>query len=76
MSEAPNENAKPLPLQMSLVPSPDGVSDGAIRGNMQQAGTNVGKYVRVWVQFPTDIDEDEVLLKLIVWFAPLYEGIP
>jgi hypothetical protein len=65
-----------IPLTMTLVPAPDGTSQYAIRGNMQQAGTNVGRYVKIWVQLPGDTNDDNVLLKMIVWNAPLYQGIP
>lgn len=76
-TESPDTTAKkPIPLELTYVPSPDGVSEGAIRGNLQQLGTNVGKYLRLWVVLPSDLDEDEVILKMVTWYAPLYVGVP
>jgi hypothetical protein len=76
-AESPDQGGgTPIQLEMQLVPSPDGTSQYAIRGNMQAAGTNVGRYVKVWIEFPGDTNDDQVLLKMIIWYAPLYVGVP
>jgi hypothetical protein len=76
-AESPDQaGGTQIPLTLSLVPSPDGTSQYAIRGNMQAAGTNVGRYVKIWVQLPGDTNDDNVLLKMIVWNAPIYQGVP
>lgn len=76
-AESPDQGGgTPIELEMQLVPSPDGTSQYAIRGNMQALGTNVGRYVKVWVELPGDTNDDQVLLKMIIWYAPLYVGVP
>ncbi len=58
---------------LQLVPSPNGPSQYAIRANLQVQGLNVGRYIRFAITFPQD-NNDEVLLKAIVWHAPIYAG--
>jgi hypothetical protein len=76
---ATSESAEDPPLwvqcDLQLVPSPNGPSQYAIRANLQVDKLNVGRYIRFSVTFPQD-DNDEVLLKAIVWHAPLYVGAP
>lgn len=76
---ATSESAEDAPvwteLVLQLVPSPDGTSQYALRGNLQVKGLNVGKYIRFAVTYPSD-NNDEVVLKTIVWHAPMYEGQP
>lgn len=61
-------------LTLSPVPSPVGISAYAVRGNLQVAGLNIGRYLRVWIKLPSISDEDEVLLKMIVWASPVTQG--
>lgn len=76
---ATSESAEDTPtwtqLELQLIPSPDGVSQYALRANMQVQGVNVGKYVRFAVTFPDD-NNDEVVLKAIVWHSPMYQAVP
>lgn len=74
---ATSESAEDVPTwiecSLQLVPSPNGVSQYAVRANLQAQGINVGRYIRFSVVFP-QTNADEVLLKSIVWFAPVYAG--
>lgn len=75
--EAPDMNLVPTqPLELGPIPSPDGTSVNGVRANLQTEGTNVGKYLRLWVQMPANINEDEIVLKIIVWYAPMYQAAP
>jgi hypothetical protein len=74
-SESAEDPPNWIECQVQLVPSPDGPSEYAIRANLQVQGLNVGRYVRFAVAFPQD-NNDEVLLKAIVWHAPMYAGTP
>jgi hypothetical protein len=75
VSESAEDPATFIECQLQLVPSPNGTSQTAIRANLQVAGLNVGRYIRFAVTFPQDVN-DEVLLKAIVWHAPMYQGAP
>lgn len=61
-------------LELQLVPDPKNPSQYALRGNLQVDGLNVGKFIRIEVQLPDDLFDD-VVLKMTVWHAPLYQGI-
>lgn len=75
--EAPDMNLTPLePLEMQLVPAPEGESQLALRANLQEEELNVGKYLRLWVEFPGSLNEEQIVMKLTIWFAPLYQGAP
>lgn len=74
-SESAEDPAKFIECQLQLVPSPNGPSQSAIRANLQVDGLNVGRYIRFAVTLPQD-NNDEVVLKSIVWFAPMYQGAP
>ena len=60
-------------LEMQLVPDPKKPSQYALRGNLQVDGLNMGHYIRIAVQMPSDA-YDNVVLKAIVWHAPVYQG--
>lgn len=62
-----------IECSLMLVPSPNGQSQHAIRANLQTAGLSVGRYIRFALTYPQD-NNDEILLKSIVWFAPVYQG--
>ncbi len=74
---ATSESAEDPPtwteLELQLIPSPNGQSQYAIRANLQAENVNVGRYIRFAITLPND-DNDEVLLKSIVWFSPMYSG--
>ena len=76
---AVSESAEDVPawiqLALTLVPVPDGPSPYALRGNLQVQGLNSGRYIRFNVVLPNDAN-DEVLLKSIVWHAPMYQAVP
>jgi len=72
-SESAEDPAVWVELKLQLIPSPNGVSQTAIRANMQVQGVNVGRFVRFSVVLPND-NNDEILLKAIVWHAPVYAG--
>jgi hypothetical protein len=71
---ATSESAEDPPqwteLALQLVPSPNGVSQYAIRADMQVDGINVGRYIRFTITFPQD-NNDEILLKSIVYFTTM-----
>lgn len=75
VSESAEDPATFIECQLQLVPSPNGTSQQAIRANLQVDGLNVGRYIRFAVTLPTD-NNDEVVLKSIVWHAPIYVGAP
>lgn len=75
VSESAEDPANFTQLQMQLIPNPKKPSQYALRGNLQVDGLNVGRYIRVRVQMPADAF-DNVVLKAIIWSAPLYEGAP
>ena len=59
--------------RLQLIPSPDGQSQYALRANLQVKGVNVGRYIRLQVTMPSD-SNDQVVLKMVVFFQPLYVG--
>lgn len=74
-SESAEDPPNWIPVDLQLIPSPDGVSQYALRGNLQVDGLNVGQYIRFTLVYPQD-NNDEVILKTIVWFQPMYQGAP
>jgi hypothetical protein len=62
-------------LDLQLVPNPKRPSQYALRGNLQVDGLNAGRYIRIAIAMPSDLF-DNVVLKAILWHAPLYEGTP
>lgn len=72
-SESAEDPAVWVECKLQLIPSPNGVSQSAIRANLQVQGINVGRYIRFALTYPQD-NNDEVLLKSVIWFAPVYEG--
>lgn len=75
VSQSAEDPVQYIALELQLVPDPKNQSQYAIRGNLQVDGLNVGRYIRLAVQMPSD-NFDGVVLKAIVWHAPLYEGAP
>jgi hypothetical protein len=75
VSESAEDPVEYTPLQLQLVPNPKKPSQYAIRGNLQVDGLNVGRYIRIAVQMPADL-HDDVVLKAMIWHAPLYQGAP
>lgn len=74
-SESAEDPPNWIQCQLQLVPSPNGTSPSAIRANLQVDGLNVGKYVRFAMTLPQG-NNDEVVLKTIVYHAPMYVGVP
>lgn len=72
-SESAEDPPNWIECQLQLVPAPNDPSQYAIRANLQAKGLNTGRYIRFTTSFPQD-NNDEILLKAIVWFAPIYEG--
>ena len=75
VSESAEDPPNWIQCRLQHVPSPDGVSQNAIRANLQVKGLNVGKYIRFAVTLPQD-NNDEIVLKAIIWHAPMYAGAP
>jgi hypothetical protein len=75
VSESAEDPATWILLNLSLVPSPNGVSQYAIRGDLQVKGLNVGRYIRFTVVMPGGLF-DEIVLKTIVWHKAMYSGTP
>jgi hypothetical protein len=74
-SESAEDPATWTECTLQLVPSPNGESQSAIRANLQVSGLNVGRYIRFAITLPQD-NNDEILLKAIVWHSPMYAGAP
>lgn len=75
VSESAEDPPKWIQCQLTLVPSPDGPSQYAIRANLQVQGLNTGRYIRFATTLPQD-NNDELVLKAICWHAPVYQGAP
>lgn len=65
-----------IPVTLQLIPAPDGASQYALRGDLQVSGLNVGRYIRLALQFPIQSTNDEILQKAIIWHTPMYQGMP
>lgn len=75
VSESAEDAPNWLPVDLKLIPAPDGSSHYALRANLQVPGLNVGRYVRLAVSLPQSQNE-ETLQKVIAWFTPMYQGAP
>jgi hypothetical protein len=73
VGESAEDPVKYTLLDLQLVPNPKKPSQYALRGNLQVDGLNVGRYIRIAIAMPSDLF-DSVVLKVILWYAPLYEG--
>jgi hypothetical protein len=71
----PDMTVSPKTLEIQDVPDPAGVDPSFIRGNLQEQGTSVGKWIRLIVNLPSD-DSPAEIQKIQIWRKPIYAVVP
>lgn len=75
VSSQPDMTISPKGCEIQPVPEPSGIDPSFIRGDLQQQGTSVGKWMRVIVTLPDDNQPAEIQ-KIQIWRKPIYVVVP
>lgn len=73
-ADAPEQALPPTPLTVQQLPSPVHQSGQAIRASMNVAGVATGKFLTLYLEFPSDAN-DAVVRSVCLASRPLNEGI-
>lgn len=73
-ADAPDQTVTPTQLSIQNLPSPVNQSSYVIRASLNAQGVATGKYLTLWIQYPSD-SSDAVIRKVTLASRPLNAGI-